>query len=65
MTGVQTCALPILGLVEQIVDAEGERQILIGTVGNAEPECAESARGTVVRARDAAVAPMIAVLTAD
>lgn len=54
-----------IGLVEQIVDAEGERQILIGAVGNAEPECAESARGTVVRARDAAVAPMIAVLTAD
>ena len=35
-----------IGLVEQIVDAEGEGQILIGTVGNAESKRAESARGT-------------------
>lgn len=46
-----------IGLVKQIVDAEGERQILIGTVGNAEPKRAESACGTVVRARDAARSP--------
>jgi len=54
-----------VGLVEEVVHAEGERQVLVGTVGEAEREDAEAARGAVVRARDAAVAPMIAVLLAD
>ena len=54
-----------VGLVKEVVDAEGERQVLIGTVGKAEREDAKAARRAVVRARDAAVALVIAVLLAD
>jgi len=54
-----------VGLVEEVVNAKRERQVLVRTVGEAEREDAKPARGAVVRARDAAVALMIAVLPAD
>ena len=54
-----------VGLVEEVVHTEGERQVLIGTVGEAKREDAKAARWAVVRARDAAVALVEAVLAAD